>query len=206
MTLAARDALLTRLLGQGWPHEPLLKALTLPKNVAVLDVGAGEGRLLNFLTCTGHTGRLVGLDPQPGMGVQAGQAEAMPFEDQSFGAVLMVRMLTHCQNPAQALAEACRVLRPGGHLVVAVQGRDHLAAFWSLTRRLPASHGPEDETAGLLQKAGFSLKRLDWRFPVTLSGSDGAALARSYGVKPPSEPPEVVPDQLHLTVFKHQMD
>lgn len=201
MTLAARDALLTRLLGQEWPHEPLLKALTLPKNVAVLDVGAGEGRLLNFLTRTGHTGRLVGLDPQPGMGVQAGHAEAMPFEDQSFGAVLMVRMLTHCQNPVQALAEACRVLRPGGHLVVAVQGRDYLAAFCSLTGRLLNTRGPEDETADLLHRAGIYARRLDLRFPVTLSRSDVVGLIRSYGAEQCLKAPNPLSDQLHLSVF-----
>lgn len=201
MTLAARDALLTRLLGQEWPHEPLLEALAFPQNIAVLDVGAGEGRLLNFLIRTGHKGRLAGLDPQPGMGVQVGQAEALPFEDQSFGAVLMVRMLTHCQNPAQALAEACRVLRPGGRLVVAVQGRDHLAACWSLTRRLPPTHGPEDDTAELLHRVGFSPNRFDLHYPVTLSRSDVAGLIRSYGAEQLLEPPNPLSDQLHLAVF-----
>ena len=70
MSLAERDALLSCLLGQEWPHEPLLDALSLSPSADVLEVGAGHGRLLHFLSRRGHSGRLVGLDPQPGAGVQ----------------------------------------------------------------------------------------------------------------------------------------
>lgn len=127
----ARDALLSRACGQSWPFGPLLDALDLPPTAAVLDIGAGAGDLLEHLRQRGHTGPLVGLDVQPGPGVQSGEAEMLPFLDAYFDAALLVRMLLHVTNPQRALAEAMRVLKPGGTLAVAVQGAAHLAGFWA---------------------------------------------------------------------------
>lgn len=57
MSLAERDALLSCLLGQAWPHEPLLDALSLSPSADVLEVGAGQGRLLHFLSRRGRPDR-----------------------------------------------------------------------------------------------------------------------------------------------------
>lgn len=197
MSLAERDALLSCLLGQAWPHEPLLDALSLSPSADVLEVGAGQGRLLHFLGRRGHSGRLVGLDPQPGAGVQSGSAEDLPFPTASFDVVLMVRMLSHCADPLQALTEARRVLRPGGTIVIAVQGKEHLSALMQGT---PA-RGAEDDVQDILTLAGWTFTRREVTLPVRLTPADARALLSSYGLQAGihAEPFE---DVLHLTLFQ----
>lgn len=199
MSLAERDALLSCLLGQAWPHEPLLDALSLSPSADVLEVGAGQGRLLHFLSRRGHSGRLVGLDPQPGAGVQSGSAEDLPFTTASFDVVLMVRMLTHCTNPARALTEVRRVLRPGGTIVIAVHGKTHLQ---SLMGGVPA-RGAEDDVQDILQNSGLTLERQDIRRIISLTLRDAQALLRGYGRSTRlAEADFPLTDTLHLALFK----
>ena len=58
--------------------------------------------------------------PQPGStrSFVGGDATALPFEDGSFDAVLAVECAFHFASRARFLADAARVLRPGGHLTV----------------------------------------------------------------------------------------
>ncbi|AWN23724.1 methyltransferase [Deinococcus irradiatisoli] len=197
--LGERDALLSRRCGQLWPYQPLLGAVQLSADADVLDIGAGNGALLTLLRERGAAGRLVGLDPRAGPDVQLGRAEALPFPDGHFGAVFMVRSLLHSADPGRALAEARRVLRPDGTLIVAVQGAAHLAAFWS--RYGPPSPGADALTAR--QLAGWAFERLDTRLPVALSPQDAATLARTYALPPPGGR-DTLTDHLHLAVFKHR--
>ncbi|MCD0159279.1 methyltransferase domain-containing protein, partial [Deinococcus sp. 6GRE01] len=101
--LGERDALLSRLCGRAWPEGVLLDALSLSPALDVLDVGAGDGRLLRELARRGHAGRVVGIDPTPGPGVQPAHAEALPFPDASFDVVLFARVLAHLPDQARAL-------------------------------------------------------------------------------------------------------
>ncbi|MCP2014941.1 SAM-dependent methyltransferase [Deinococcus sp. HSC-46F16] len=161
-----RDARLSRRLGRSWPHGPLLTALPLSPTARVLDVGAGDRQLLQALRARGHPGGLFGIDPEPGEGVRRGVAEQLPFPDTSFDTVLLVRVLAHLHDPARALAEARRVLRPGGQLVVAAQGEWHLA-------RLRSLGGPPWEPPAPPTEA-------DLLFPVVLTPEDVRALAASH--------------------------
>lgn len=45
-------------------------------------------------------------------------AESLPFEDRSFDAVICTEVLEHCREPAAAMAELARVLRPGGRAFI----------------------------------------------------------------------------------------
>lgn len=164
----------------------------------MLDIGAGEGDLLERLRRRGHTGPLVGLDVQPGPGVQSGEAEALPFADAHFDAVLLVRMLLHVTNPQRTLAEAMRVLKPGEMLVVAVQGAAHLAGFWALFDPL-AVESADTATERLL--ASWPCERLDLLVPALLEQKVVRALAASYGL-PAVNVSAVLPDRLHLAVFR----
>jgi SAM-dependent methyltransferase len=58
--------------------------------------------------------------PAAGITFLAGGAQAVPLPDSAFDLALMLKSLHHVPRPlmAQALAEAARVLRPGGHLYV----------------------------------------------------------------------------------------
>ncbi|WP_404826035.1 methyltransferase domain-containing protein, partial [Deinococcus wulumuqiensis] len=137
---------------------------------------------LGVLAWRGHTGRAVGVDPRPGLGVTAGHAEALLFADHSFDAALLVRVLAHLPDPARALAEAWRVLRPGGQLVLAAQGAEHLAAMWRAVGRPVSEVGPEAPLRDALREAGLPARRLDVRLSITVTADDAQALTGSYGL------------------------
>ncbi|QEM72850.1 methyltransferase domain-containing protein [Deinococcus radiodurans R1 = ATCC 13939 = DSM 20539] len=176
--------------------------MNLAPELDVLDIGAGAGHGLGALAWRGHTGRAVGVDPIPGLGVTAGQAEALPFPDGTFDVALLVRVLAHLPDPARALAEAWRVLRPGGQLVLAAQGADHLAGTWRALGRPTSANGPDNALREALQAAGHPAWRLDVRLPVTLTADNAEALVESYGLRLTINPARFpITDRLHLCVY-----
>jgi ubiquinone/menaquinone biosynthesis C-methylase UbiE len=119
----------------------------------VLDVGSGTGTLaIAAKRQVGHLGSVYGLDPSPEMiaraekkarnaGVevafQNGVAQALPFPDDRFDAVLMTVMLHHLPRKArqECVGEVRRVLKPGGRVLAvdfggaARKGKGILAHF-----------------------------------------------------------------------------
>lgn len=110
----------------------LCDAAQLTPGQRVLDVGCGTGVLaLAAAERVGPAGRVVGLDPNPEMLAVArrkpapvdwrdGRAEALPLPDAGFDAVLSQFAMMFFTDAVAALREMQRVLRPGGHLAVAV--------------------------------------------------------------------------------------
>jgi SAM-dependent methyltransferase len=98
----------------------------------VLDVACGTGVLARAAAVrTGPGGSVTGLDLSPRMIAiasrlsptltwQEGAAEALPFPDESFDVVVSQFGLMFVSDPALALREMMRVLKPGGRLAVAV--------------------------------------------------------------------------------------
>ncbi|MCJ2127215.1 class I SAM-dependent methyltransferase [Methylobacterium sp. J-077] len=93
----------------------------------ILDIGCGPGTLAKRLAEDGAT--VTGIDPGaaalekaraavPSARFEAASAEALPFPDASFDGAVMLNALHHVPDPAVALAEAARILAPGGTLVV----------------------------------------------------------------------------------------
>jgi ubiquinone/menaquinone biosynthesis C-methylase UbiE len=94
----------------------------LPDAGVGVEVGVGSGRF------AGPLGVRYGVEPAEAMRARAiergvevveGRAEALPFDDESVDYVLMVTVLCFLDDPAKAYAEAFRILKPGGVLVVA---------------------------------------------------------------------------------------
>ncbi len=96
----------------------------------VLDVGCGIGAYLGqFLRLTPRAyGVEIDMERlararQQAPGVLQAVAEALPFRAGTFDMVFLHEVLEHVQDDAQALREACRVLRQGGRIVVYVPNR-----------------------------------------------------------------------------------
>jgi ubiquinone/menaquinone biosynthesis C-methylase UbiE len=112
----------------------------------VLELGMGTGLNLRHYD-RGRVQALVGIDPATQMHrlaqrraaraglqvqLQALAAERLPFADQSFDCVVCTYTLCSVQDPAAVLAEARRVLRPGGRFLFAEHGLapDAAVARW----------------------------------------------------------------------------
>jgi demethylmenaquinone methyltransferase/2-methoxy-6-polyprenyl-1,4-benzoquinol methylase len=116
-------------LGSGpWYRRSALQRAGLAAGAEVLDVGIGTGLVAReALRLIGPTGRLVGVDPSPGMmgevdlpevELLSGRAEALPRPDASCDFLSMGYALRHIGDVAAAFAEFHRTLRPGGRLLV----------------------------------------------------------------------------------------
>ncbi|MBI3884782.1 MAG: class I SAM-dependent methyltransferase [Opitutae bacterium] len=135
---------------------------------AVLDAGCGTGGLLRHLHAAQPAWRLGGLDFSPlacelarertGSEITQGSILALPFADATFDAVTSCDVVCQVEEPARALGEFFRVLRPGGTLVLTLPA---YAWLWSyhdeeVGNRRRYSRG---ETAALLAAAGFAAGR-----------------------------------------------
>ncbi len=116
---------------------PLLKGANLKPGQKILDVACGIGiPSLSAAQMVIPDGSVIGIDLAPGMIEMArsraaekglknvefreADAEALPFEDRSFDAVLCHLGLIHFTDRAKALKEMGRVLKPDGDLAVSV--------------------------------------------------------------------------------------
>lgn len=128
------DALRTGFFTEAMRDDAIARA-QLPAEAVVADVGTGTGFVLQGLLP--YTSELVGFDASPEMLIVAGanlrgaaaaagvtltlrQADgvALPVKDARFDAVFANMYLHHAADPAAAIIEMARVLRPGGRLVV----------------------------------------------------------------------------------------
>lgn len=81
----------------------------------------------------------------------AADIQALPFEDGSFDGAIANHMLYHVPDPARALREVCRILRPGARLYAATNGRGHLRELRELVRAFEPdmAFGPDDYSFSL---------------------------------------------------------
>ena len=89
----------------------------------VLDVGCGRGDNLRRLVRYG--GRAFGIEPDLARAREAqsiapaavGVGEHLPLADSAVDAAMMLRSFNHLRDPKRAIAEAARVVKPGGRLI-----------------------------------------------------------------------------------------
>jgi ubiquinone/menaquinone biosynthesis C-methylase UbiE len=103
----------------------------------ILDLGCGNGLYLAELSRREHRGAVCGMDLSPGMlsaarsrsgtALLVGDAQRLPFADDSFDCVLAIHMLYHLPDRDRGLSEIRRVLRPGGVALALTNSHRHLA-------------------------------------------------------------------------------
>jgi SAM-dependent methyltransferase len=126
-----------------------------PTTLRLLDVGCAFGYGTAAVAAGGPAGRVgVGVEcnPEhlergrrdfPWVTILEGDAGSLPVPDECADAVLLLDVIEHLGDPAPALAEAHRALRPGGVLVLSVPHRgplqrlDALNLYQQLRRRRP---------------------------------------------------------------------
>ena len=114
------------LFGAATPAKALLGLLD--PDWVVADLGCGTGHVSSLVAP--FVGRVIGVDASAAMLAAAedlvpahvelrqGALEALPIGDAEVDLVLLVLVLHHVPDPSRALAEAARILKPGGRLVV----------------------------------------------------------------------------------------
>jgi SAM-dependent methyltransferase len=188
----AYEALFVPALFRQWAAK-VADAAALRTGQRVLDVACGTGVLAREAAArVGAAGRVVGIDPNPGMlavaaqlapGVEwrEGAAESLPFPNRSFNAVVSQFGLMFFRDRHQALQEMRRALIPGGRLVVAVwNSLEEIPAYASLVTLL-------EETAG--RRAADALRapfvlgdRRDFARLASQAGLDPARIQTNQGV------------------------
>jgi len=166
--------------------ETYLSHIDFPEQASVLEIGCGTGPVAAVLAQWPKVAEVVGVDPSPvllvkartlrgairNLSFQEGDGRSLGFGDATFDTVVIHTTLSHIPGPERVLAEAFRILRPGGWLAifdgdyetitVSIHPNDPLAAcvesfkesfindLW-LVRKLPA----------LAASIGFKVERFD---------------------------------------------
>ena len=177
---------------------------------SVLDAGCGTGRMIPLLTDAGL--EVTGADLSPGMiaiarerhpsvRLEVAGLDALPFDDGSFDGVPAWYSIIHTApgSLGPVLSELRRVLRPGGHLLLAFQAG-------AGTRRILRGYGTEaavdahlhdpDDVAERLRRSGLAVDAVLRRAAVRERHDQGFVLAhmpadaRNDGDASPLRPPD----------------
>ncbi|MBX3750012.1 MAG: class I SAM-dependent methyltransferase [Opitutaceae bacterium] len=156
-----------------WYYRALHRVVTtalgraaLPAQAAVLDAGCGTGGLLRRLRAARPGWAPVGLDFSPlacalarertGLAVTEGSVTALPFAAGTFDAVVSCDVVCQVEDPAAAIREFHRVLRPGGVAVLTMPAYRWMHSYHdrAVGNRRRYSRA---ETAALLRAAGLTV-------------------------------------------------
>jgi ubiquinone/menaquinone biosynthesis C-methylase UbiE len=146
---------------------------------AVVEIGSGTGASLPHYA---RASRVVAIEPDESMAkrlpakiaeaqvpvdVVRARAEDLPFPDESFDAAVAAFVLCSVEDPQAVLAEARRVLRPGGKLVLLehVRGEGRVGRWQDrltpLHRRMAGNCHLNRHTGDTVRAAGFDVSGIE---------------------------------------------
>jgi len=163
----AWDELRAQVYGRGFATEALLALV--PSAWTVADLGCGTGALTALLA--GRVARVIAVDQSAAMmraarrrteglaNVELHEADlaALPLDGGCCDAALLALVLGYLEDPVPALAEAGRILRPGGRLVVVDAARHLDEALRHRMGQVRPGFEPE-ELAALVRGAGLEVE------------------------------------------------
>ena len=169
-----------------------------------LEVGCGEGRVSRDLVSRGH--RVTGIDASPTL-LRAAQdgdpggrylladAAALPFADASFDLVVAYNTLMDVADMPAAVAEAARVLEPGGRFCISVTHPLADAGAFDDEGRfvIGGSYFGRRPFEGTFERSGLTMTFRGWCYPLddyARAIADAGLLIEA--LREPAAPPEQV--------------
>jgi len=156
-----------------------------PKDAAILDVGCSSGVLLSDLKSKGYS-NLHGVDVSESAialareygheSVRVMDGSSLDFEPSTFDVIIASDCLEHIEQDAAALDNWCRILKPGGTLILFVPAHMFLWSAHDVENHHCRRYSSR-QLVSRIQSAGFSVKRKGfWNFFLF----PGIALLRFY--------------------------
>ena len=207
---------------------PLLDVAGIARGARVLDVACGPGRLSGAAVLRGASVHALDFSAamvriasreHPDVTVTEGDAERMPYHDNTYDAVVSSFGMHHVPRPEMALAECRRVLVPGGRVAFTVWASPAENMAWKLVFDAVARYGDQsaakafppggvlntiDQCMRALEGAGFThavgeIARAEWILPdaealVAALSAGTVRMAALLGAQAPSALSAIVAD------------
>lgn len=185
-----------------------LGLLNLPEGGCIVDIGSGTGGITRRIADRFPAASVMGLEPsaaltqkamdlagdRPNLTFSVGDGAALDLEDAVADVAILHTVLSHVSNPEPLIAEAVRILRPGGTLVIC--DADFSKAMMGIVPGDPLGSCCEAFVAGsvtdpwlagklkpLVGKAGVSVSHFSVRNRVVTSGMGALAWVRMSGAR-----------------------
>ena len=147
-----------------------LRSLVEDSPKPILEIGVGTGRFaMHFPDVTGIDPSLNALKMAEKRGVKTahGYGENLPFEDETFGCILIIVTLCFVENPLDVLREVKRVMRKDGRIIIGLVSKDSpWGDFYEEKKRAGhpfyrnARFYALKEIENMLQTAGLKISRI----------------------------------------------
>lgn len=154
-------------------HRWMFEQFTLPEHCTLLELGCGPATLWQEnldRVPAGWRATLTDFSPgmlataqqtlagQPNFSFEQVDAQAIPYPDATFDAVMAHYMLYHVPDRPRALAEIARVLKPGGKFFAVTLGENHILEIFQIMRTFdPAWSKGHADNAFTLENGGAQI-------------------------------------------------